>query len=226
MDCSKPIIFHAYSHCPYCIRVQLVLGWSGLKHSIKTYGYSDQAVCNFHPEKKKILPVLEYSPIGEDKVKFLSESDQIIDLVQKTCNKLVPDDEMYRTQVLQWKDETRETFYELWRPILHSLGSFGWTDFATQSDVDYARAKYSTTMNYEQAISKKDEQVKFMNEALLKLESFIKNDVSKGYSNCDYLLVPDLFVLEGVHGIVFPPKVKEYADRSLTDAKVNRIKPQ
>jgi len=225
MDRSKSIIYHAYSHCPFCNRVALVLGWSGVKHSIKTYGYSDQKVCDFHPEKKKILPVLEYYPIGEEKVKFLSESDAIIDLVQKTCSMLVADDEIYRAKVQKWKDDMKPTFNELVRPIIHTMGSFGWVDFASQADVAYARNKYSD-MNYDEAVNQKKENVKVMNEFLSTLESFLRNDISKGYTKSDYFLVPDLYILEGVPGVVFPPKVKEYADRCLTDAKFNRLKAQ
>ena len=33
------LTLHMYDHCPYCVRVQLALGWKGIPHEIKLYGY-------------------------------------------------------------------------------------------------------------------------------------------------------------------------------------------
>ena len=38
---AKKLTVHVYDHCPYCIRVMLALGWKGIDHDIRVYGYGD-----------------------------------------------------------------------------------------------------------------------------------------------------------------------------------------
>ena len=33
------LVLHLYDHCPFCIRVELVLGWKGIAYERKVYGY-------------------------------------------------------------------------------------------------------------------------------------------------------------------------------------------
>ena len=33
------LTLHLYDHCPYCVRVQLALGWKGIPYEMKLYGY-------------------------------------------------------------------------------------------------------------------------------------------------------------------------------------------
>ena len=38
---NKGLVLSVYDHCPYCIRVELVLGWLGLNYERVVYGYGD-----------------------------------------------------------------------------------------------------------------------------------------------------------------------------------------
>ena len=35
------LTLHLYDHCPFCIRVELVLGWKGIPYERRVYGYGD-----------------------------------------------------------------------------------------------------------------------------------------------------------------------------------------
>ena len=63
---------HIYDHCPYCTRVELVLGWHGLPYERVVYGYSDVAG-PVALTGKKLLPVITWSQ-GE----VMGESVEII----------------------------------------------------------------------------------------------------------------------------------------------------
>ena len=40
---NKKLTLHVYDHCPYCVRVELSLGWKGISFERKVYGYGDSA---------------------------------------------------------------------------------------------------------------------------------------------------------------------------------------
>lgn len=77
--CAAAVAFdslkaHIYDHCPYCTRVELVLGWHGLPYERVVYGYADvqgpTALTG-----KKLLPVITFDEAGE---KVMGESVEII----------------------------------------------------------------------------------------------------------------------------------------------------
>ena len=67
---------HLYDHCPYCTRVELVLGWHGRPYERVVYGYADvqgpTALTG-----KKVLPVITWR--DEDVEHTLGESLDIIE---------------------------------------------------------------------------------------------------------------------------------------------------
>ena len=74
-------VLHLYDHCPFCNRVELVLGWAGIKYERKVYGYGDMdGPKAIHPLQKKELPVLELS--GEPTLCVMPESGDIIEWAQ------------------------------------------------------------------------------------------------------------------------------------------------
>jgi hypothetical protein len=74
-------VLHLYDHCPFCIRVELVLGWAGIKYERKVYGYGDMdGPKAIHPLQKKELPVLELP--GEPTLCVMPESGDIIEWAQ------------------------------------------------------------------------------------------------------------------------------------------------
>ena len=55
------LTLHVYDHCPFCIRVDLFLGWQGVPYTRALYGYGDMEGPTALTGKKQ-LPVLEYTP--------------------------------------------------------------------------------------------------------------------------------------------------------------------
>lgn len=80
---ASALKLHLYDHCPYCTRVELVLGWHGRRYERAVYGYADvegpTALTG-----KKVLPVITWR--DEDGMEHtLGESLDIIE-----ASKLVP----------------------------------------------------------------------------------------------------------------------------------------
>lgn len=81
---ASALKLHLYDHCPYCTRVELVLGWHGRRYERAVYGYADvegpTALTG-----KKVLPVITWR--DEDGMEHtLGESLDIIE----AASKLVP----------------------------------------------------------------------------------------------------------------------------------------
>ena len=61
---SSRLTLHVYDHCPFCIRVDLFLGWNSIKYDRVIYGYGDvEGPVRMHPHAKKQLPVLHVEPL-------------------------------------------------------------------------------------------------------------------------------------------------------------------
>ena len=70
-------------HCPFCIRVELVLGWKKLNYERKVHGYGDfspEGASGVHPQGKKICPVLE---IIDEKTNEKKVSCESMDIIQE-----------------------------------------------------------------------------------------------------------------------------------------------
>lgn len=78
---ASALKLHLYDHCPYCTRVELVLGWHGRRYERAVYGYADvkgpTALTG-----KKVLPVITWR--DEDGMEHtLGESLDIIEAASK-----------------------------------------------------------------------------------------------------------------------------------------------
>merc|ERR1719424_2083214 len=79
-DLPHDFRLHLYDHCPFCTRVELVLGWRGIRYDRSVYGYSDVA----GPSAllgQKMLPVIAWSDAA-DKPHLLQESRDIIEALE------------------------------------------------------------------------------------------------------------------------------------------------
>ncbi len=57
---APALTLHVYDHCPFCIRVELALGWARVPYKRVLYGYGDMRGPTALTGKKQ-LPVLEFS---------------------------------------------------------------------------------------------------------------------------------------------------------------------
>ena len=57
---ASRLALHLYDHCPFCIRVELALGWAKVPYQRVLYGYADISGPTALTGKKQ-LPVLEFS---------------------------------------------------------------------------------------------------------------------------------------------------------------------
>uniref|UniRef100_A0A7S3PPM6 GST N-terminal domain-containing protein n=1 Tax=Aplanochytrium stocchinoi TaxID=215587 RepID=A0A7S3PPM6_9STRA len=201
---------HVYDHCPFCIRVELVLGLREIPYERVVYGYGD---VDGPTEKfgKKMLPVLEYeNDVGVRT--HLKESLDIIDYVETLegdLGRLLPPS---TGRFSKWtKQEYKPPLRMLARPRIINVPIGDW---ANPEDVEYAKQKYTKQgFDYEKAMSSTEENITKINGALKQLEKMIycKDYLNPwGVSMDDILLVPELRTLTCVKGVDWPPLVLAY----------------
>ena len=214
---------HVYDHCPFCIRVDLILNWNSISYQRKSYGYSDQngkALTG-----KKQLPVLEYTTNGE--TKYMPESLDIINfLVNNNFANSILQDDIQKQQLEDWNKSFKASVNDLTRSrILKMPPKF--MDFATQEDRDYAMNKYiskgfsyeQAELNYEQALIKCNESLVSFDKQFLTTEgkSIHGGDV---YGMNDMLFLPDIRKLTCVKDLIWPDRVRKYVEEASNDGGV------
>lgn len=179
-EASSPnLVLHLYDHCPYCIRVELVLGWHGIPYSRKVYGYGDMdGPKKVHPDAKKALPVLECKAPGGGDSLFMAESGDIIDLVESGTGKAVLSAKTGRKDLadfLDTKGDFKVLQRKLTRPRIIKTKTADWKDGA---DVQYAKNKYEKQgFSYEEAVKTDPENQKAMTALLETLgNGILKSD--------------------------------------------------
>jgi len=227
-------ILHKYDMCPFCVRVELFLGWKEIPYSSKIYGYGDKE----GPTQligKKMLPVLTYTPrkgephydesVEKQPSKHLGESLDIIKFVDERDGKdkvfLKPATD--REDLKKWVEKLSPDSRPLLMPRTRKLPLL---DLAKQEDLDYHAAKYQD--NVEELLAKTDEYISRVNERLKELESLIKGDNTlnkDGLGYDDIIYLPPLRNLTVVKNISWPPKVLEYVTVNTKKAKVELYTP-
>ena len=228
MDSSydPKFVLHVYDHCPYCIRVELVLGWLNVDYERKVYGYGDMEGPTALTGKKQ-LPVLEHSvgcKAGE--VNYLPESLDII-------NFLLSEEDLTKGRTLaaatgraDLKEWSKEKFKPheriLTRPRMLRMELF---DFQAQRDKEYARKKYENGgFDYGKADALNEDSKQKMTVALQQFETFLHSDNTINgngeYEMDDVVYLPDLRKLTCVKGLVWPERVKKYVANACGRANV------
>ena len=242
----RTLTLHVYDHCPFCIRVDLFLGWNNIKYNRTIYGYGDmEGPVKLHPHAKKQLPLLQLqSSTGAEIVK--PESLDIIQYLQDTATTLttatVP---VARFPVASqckelkaWEKKHKVAVNDLTRPriLFHPV------DFASEEDKKYAIGKYTAKgFSYAHAVAREEEALK---ECELSLQEFDARFLASNYptpsSNDDAILslhggepgnlgrygmddiiyLPDLRKLTCVKGLKWPKRVRQYVDNGCRHANV------
>ncbi|CAE7660585.1 grxB [Symbiodinium sp. CCMP2592] len=212
---------HIYDHCPYCTRVELVLGWHGWQPKRLVYGYADVA----GPTAligKKMLPVLTWHD-SEGQEQKMCESKDIIEAVEVTAEsttggRLI----MRRTgrkDLKAWQTRLRRVMHGLTRPRLLQMPI---KDFAREEDRKYQMDKYTAKgFSYERALADTEKLVPKVNTLLLEFEELLRSDKALnafGHSWDDLYVLPSLRVLTCVKALAWPAKVRAYVEKNHADA--------
>ena len=225
---------HASDHCPYCVRVELALGWKNIPYKREVYGYGD----TMGDEKKglyfggkstikrKVLPVLEIP--GREPSPYMNESGTIVAFLEglagPTVNpQLLPSGESKckRADLSDFlKSDGRFKVCQriLTRPLVIKMTHL--KDWAKAEDVKYAVDKYEGQgWSYSDAESKKAEALVEMEKLLIDLDSMLVSDEyasrKDSYTWDDVVLVPELRTLSCAPGLKWPKRVKTYLTTAL-----------
>ena len=211
------LTLHCYDHCPYCIRVELTMGFLGLPYDRVVYGYGDASE-DTGPKKllgKKILPVLEL----EDGSMMMESLDIVAYLDGRAGGpalaQLAPQTGRFKEWLARYKPVQRL----LYRPRILKMPIRDWTADAAR-DVGYARNKYEKQgFDYAAAEAGTPAQLEEVNALLLELDALLHPGAGGGgaanawgYSLDDVTLLPDLRTLTCVAGVAWPPRTRAWLE--------------
>uniref|UniRef100_A0A7S0A4D1 GST N-terminal domain-containing protein n=1 Tax=Pyrodinium bahamense TaxID=73915 RepID=A0A7S0A4D1_9DINO len=212
---------HLYDHCPYCARVELVLGWRRLSYERVVYRYADVE----GPTSltgKKVLPVLEWSDRQGEQRRMRESVDIIraLDALEGPESGIVLP-KTGRKDLKTWQRRLRQVMHELTRPRLIHM-PIG--DFATHADVQYQMDKYiARGFDYEASLARTSELVPAVEQLLLEFEPLLLGDDSlneAGWSWDDLYTLPSLRVLTCVAGLTWPARTLHYVKQAHSAAGV------
>jgi len=218
---------HLYDHCPFCIRVELFLGWSKLKYTRVVYGYGDKLGDSKGKYSsgvvltgKKQLPVLE-RPDHE----YMPESGDIIEAIEQLTGAAWPE-ASGRADLRDFFDSKgafKLAGRKLTRPELIQMREL--KDWAKEEDVCYAKEKYTKDgFDYDAAVAGRSETLEEMAQLLLGLDKLLLSDASfnengeKSWDDLCYL--PELRTLSCTPGLKWPARLKKYVVDSCEEASV------
>lgn len=212
---SRKLTLHLYNHCPFCIRVQLVLGWARIPYDTKVWGYGDLSLKD-HFGGKKMLPYLEHMDPTTGARDGLYESGDIIKWLAHTYGFEVRDG---HDRFAEWRRSIQETQRILTRPRRIKMPDFDWS---TDEDIEYAKNKYEKQgFDYEAAMASSSEHVKLMNERFVALDNLMDGKVGTGIISMDeVILVAELKGLTLVNDLRWPTKTKQYVTTGAAAANV------
>ena len=198
---------YTYEHCPFCVRVKMILNLTNTKFEEVILLNDDEktpiSLCG-----SKQVPILEYDG------KIMIESLDIIDFINKKHNFLSPS---LNKNIENWLSQASSYLVKLTFPRLFKLDL---PEFKTQSAMDYFRSKKeaSMKMTFEEAMQKSDELKKQAEAHLEELANFIPNGLA--ISKDDIILLPILKLLSCVDSLKWNSKVLDYANRISNLSKI------
>ena len=226
------VVLHLYDHCPFCIRVDLALGWAKVNYQRKLYGYGDiegpKALTG-----EKVLPVLELNDKQTGEKQLLRESLDIIGKLNADGwleeNPLSP--RSVDETLKKWESEFQPLHQTLTRPRVIKLPPEVAVDFATEADRTYQMNKYTKKgFDYDAAWAKSDETKEAVAKSLNRLAEILeeRNESSstltlsggEKYDMNDCIYLPDLRRLTCVKEVKWPPIVRKYVDDACKAAGV------
>eukprot|EP00931_Biecheleriopsis_adriatica_P104303 TRINITY_DN78987_c0_g1_i1.p1 TRINITY_DN78987_c0_g1~~TRINITY_DN78987_c0_g1_i1.p1 ORF type:complete len:273 (-),score=35.69 TRINITY_DN78987_c0_g1_i1:115-933(-) len=212
---------HLYDHCPYCTRVELVLGWRGHDYKRKVYGYADVK----GPTDligRKVLPVFEWKD-HMGRTQRMAESVDIINALESAPGPpgRVVAAKTGRKDLKAWQQSLRKVMHSLTRPRLLQMPI---DDFKTAEDKLYQMNKYvSRGFDYNKAMDNTEQVLPKVNNLLEKFPDLLKGDLSlnkDGWSWDDLYVLPSLRVLSCVKDLQWPSQTRNYLEAAHAAAGV------
>jgi glutaredoxin 2 len=223
---------NVYDHCPYCLRVEVLMGHGGIRYERVVHGYGAGAPDGAPGYDRdggpklltghKMLPVLQGGnlPPLKEGYKGMPESLEVCAFIQAEHGLKIPCD-AGRGDLGQWMKKYKPVHTQLYQPRILKMDIADW---ANPLDAEYAVWKYTTKagFNYEEALANTDSSIAEMNAILLELEPLIRGKPEGpdgtytlnywGFSMDDVKLLPYLRNLSCVKGLDWPPTVKAYVE--------------
>ena len=195
---------YVYNHCPYCVRVFLILGIKKINCSIEYFSNEDI----YGPVSlvgSKQVPILERKD-----GRFMAESMNIIDYLDNLDNQMILLPTSNRLDLSTWIDDTKMTIRKLMMP---RWVQFDEPEFRSQEARNFfTKNKERMIGNFSYNLEQSPLLIKFMNEKLVQLASMFSCDefFDKGFSLDDIDLWSRLRGLTGVKDLEFPTVIKHY----------------
>jgi len=226
---------HLYDHCPFCIRVELALGWKAQPYERVVYGYGDKLGDDSKQgcydggvvlTGKKELPVLE--KIGPDgKREWLkAESLDILDWVQEEsgCPFQAKSDREDLKQFFASDGRFKVLQRIISRPRAIKMTNL--KDWSREEDRAYAKAKYEKGgFDYAAAEACDAESISEMNTLLEQADNLLGSDDSlyeDGVPGFDDLLyLPEFRTVTLAKGVEWPERLQKYVISAHSEANVD-----
>jgi glutaredoxin 2 len=205
-------LYH-YDHCPYCVRVRMMLEACGFAYTMQVLQYDDK-VTTQSLAQTNFTPILTLEDGSS-----MPESLDIIDyLIQKSGYNLDP--RKLPPAICSALGAVREARSKLLKARVLSIGL---EEFATESAQQYFYKRWKKTPQIiADDLAKTDEYVKALQPQLQIISDTIQSEnfVYDKLAMADIELFPALRSATCVKGLVFPERLNKYMQYHLKQAKV------
>ena len=205
---------YVYDHCPYCVRVRMILGLKKIPFHLKTLLYDDEST-PIGLVGQKMLPILE--GLGDQP---MPESMDIVQALDQRSNFGKPMVEKSKGLLNSWLEETRVYFYLLTMPRWVEMNL---EEFSTDSARQYFRVKKEKSIGpFSRHLAKTKDYLQKAQEHLQVLEKLIQGE-KFFWEKCtedDFYLFEKLRSLTVVKDLIFPVKVSSYLENLATESRV------
>lgn len=206
-------LYH-YEHCPYCVRVRMVMGWKGLDVEEEVLANADEQRPN-ELVGCKMVPILQ-----KDDGSCIKESLDIINYIDQTFGKLLLTDrpQDYDDSALaRWLGKSSQVIRYLVHP--RNIRVFR-QDFPTQSDRDYYESKKSQSIgSFDAAFAASAHYMAQLAPLLDELKGLLETWAGAP-SYADILLFPVLRSITHVKGLRLPAELGAYVEKISRETKV------
>ena len=207
-------LYH-YEHCPFCVRVRMIIGWKNLDIEEEILANADEQR-HYDLIGAKIVPILE----KQDGTRIKESLDIVAYIDQNYDMPLLPSN----TQSVNpspalgsWLENVATPARHLVHPRNIRIFSM---DFPSQKDKDYYEKKKSQSIgSFDTAFAQSATYIEAMKPLLNDLIAWLPPQNTKP-SYDDIFLFPVLRSLSHVQGLMFPAEVYHYMERISQETKV------
>ena len=200
------ITLYDYNHCPYCVRVHMLIKRKNIISKTITLAYDDIKT----PTEiygKKVLPFI----IKADNT-ILGESLDIVNYLDNIDNKPILSDKNLTEEINSALRELRPNANKLYKPRMMQTNI---ADFSTQGAKEYYENKFSKKNNesFEESIKQTNSLLPIVQDNLDKIDKLLPNTTNfygDIFSMADIHLFPTLRNLTVVKDLVFKDRLKKY----------------